>query len=47
MNALQFDIVDNSNINVTGLNRGGLYLNRTGMGKLAVNFNKEIKSYKR
>ena len=47
LSALQFDIVDNSNINVTGLNRGGLYLNRTCMGKLAVNFNKEIKSYKR
>ena len=27
LSALQLDIVDNSNINVTGLNRGGLHLN--------------------
>ena len=45
--ALQLDIADNSNINVNGLNRGGLYLNKTGTGKLAVNSNKEIKNFKR
>ena len=47
LSALQLDIVDNSNINVTGLNRGGLHLNETGTGKLAVNFIKKIKSFKR
>ena len=38
LSALQLNIVDNSNIIVTGLNRGGLHLNETGMGKLAVHF---------
>ena len=38
LSVLKLDIVDNSNINVTGLNRGGLHLNKTGKGKLAVNF---------
>ena len=51
LSALQFDIVGNSNINVTGLNSGGLHLNKTGTGKLAVNFIKKIlkalKSYDR
>ena len=47
LSALQLDIVDNSNINVTGLNRGGLHLNETSMGKLAVNFIKKNKSFKR
>ena len=47
LSALQLYIVDNSNINVTGLNRGGLHLNKTGTGKLAVNFIKKIKSFKR
>ena len=37
LSALQLDIVDNSNINVTGPNRGELHLNETGTGKLAVN----------
>ena len=36
LSALKLDIVDNSNINVTGLNRGGLHLNKTCTGKLAV-----------
>ena len=44
--ALKLDMVDNSNINVTGLNGGGLYLNKTGTGKLAVNFIKKIKALK-
>ena len=47
LSALQLDIVDNANINVTSLNRGGLHLNKTGTGKLAVNFIKKIKSFKR
>ena len=47
LSALQLDTVDNSNINVTGLNRGGLHLNETGTGKLAVNFIKKNKSFKR
>ena len=38
LSALQLDIVDNSSINVTGLNRGGLHLNETGKGKLEVNY---------
>ena len=44
--ALKLDMVDNSNINVTSLNGGGLYLNKTGTGKLAVNFIKKIKALK-
>ena len=47
LSALQLDIVDNANINVTSLNHGGLHLNKTGTGKLAVNFIKKIKSFKR
>ena len=38
LSTLQLDIVDNSNFNATGLKRGGLHLNETGIGKLAVNF---------
>ena len=47
LSELQLDIVDKSNIDVTGLNCGGLYVNETGTGKLAVNFNKKIQSFKR
>ena len=47
LSALKLDIVDNSNINATHLNRGGLHLNETGTGKLAINFIKKIKSFKR
>ena len=43
LSALQLDIDDNSNINVTGLNRGRLHQNETGTGRLAVNFVKKIK----
>ena len=42
LSALQLDIVDNSNINVTGLNRSGLHVNETGTGKLTVSFIKQI-----
>ena len=38
LSALKLDIADNSNIDITGLNHGGLHLNKTGTGKLAVNF---------
>ena len=47
LSALKLDIADNSNINVTGLNLGGLHLNKTGTGKLAVSFIKKIKRFKR
>ena len=43
LSALQLDIVDSSNIFVTVLNPGGLYLNETSTGKLAVNFIKKLK----
>ena len=46
LSALQLGIVDNSNINVTGLNRGGLHLNEKGTGKLAVNFIKKLEVLK-
>ena len=47
LSALQLDIVDNSNINVTGLNCGRLHLNKTDTGKLAVSFIKKVKIFKR
>ena len=47
LSVLQLDIVDNASINVTSLNRGGLHLNKTGTGKLAVNFIRKIESFKR
>ena len=47
LSALQLDIVDSSNINVTGLYRGWLHLNETGADKLAANFIENIKSFKR
>ena len=47
MSALQLNLVDNWHIDVTDLNRGGLHLHNTGTGKLAVNFIKKIKSFKR
>ena len=42
LSALQLDIVHNSNINITSLNRGGLHRNETGTGKLAVNLIKKL-----
>ena len=44
---LQLDIIYNSNIINTGLNRGGLHLNSQGLAKFAINFIKKIKSFKR
>ena len=38
LSAIPLDTVDNSNINVPGLNRGGLHLNKKGTGKMTVNF---------
>ena len=43
----QLEITDNSNISNAGLSRGGLHLNSQGLGKLAINFIKKIKSFKR
>ena len=47
LSTLQLEIIDNSNIKNAGLSRGGLHLNSQGLGKLAVNFIKKIKSFKR
>ena len=47
LSTLQLDIIDNSNISNAGLSRGGLHLNSQGLGKLAINFIKKIKSFKR
>ena len=47
LSALQLDTVDNSNINVTGLNHGELHLNEISTGKLTVNFIEKKKSFKR
>ena len=44
---LQLDIIDNSNISNAGLSRGGLHLNSQSLGKLAINFIKKIKNFKR
>ena len=38
---------DNSNTSNAGLSRRGLHLNSQGLDKLAVNFIKKIKSFKR
>ena len=47
LSTLQLDIIGNSNINNAGLSRGGLHLNRPGLGKLAINLIKKTKSFKR
>ena len=47
LSTLQLEIIDNSNISNAGLSRGGLHLNSQGLGKLAINFIKKIKSFKR
>ena len=47
LSTLQLDIINNSNISNAGLGRGGLHLNSQGLGKLAINFIKKIKSFKR
>ena len=47
LSTLQLEIIDNSNISNAGLSRGGLHLNSQGLGKLAINFTKKIKSFKR
>ena len=47
LSTLQLDIIDNSNISNAGLSYGGLHLNSQGLGKLAINFIKKIKSFKR
>ena len=47
LSTLKLGIIDNSNISNAGLSRGGLHLNSQGLGKLAINFIKKIKSFKR
>ena len=47
LSTLQLDIIDNSNISNAGLSRGGLHLKNHGLGKLAINFIKKTKSFKR
>ena len=44
---LQLDVVDNNNITKSELTRKGLHLNDIGYGKLAVNFIRKIKNFKR
>ena len=41
---LQIDIIDNGNITSNELNKGGLHLNPRGLGKLAINFIRIIKT---
>ena len=38
LHGLQMDVIDNGNITSNELNKGGLYLNPKGLGKLAINF---------
>ena len=36
------DVIDNGNITSNELNKGGLHLNPTGLGKLAINLLKNL-----
>ena len=47
LDALNIDIVDNRNIGGNCLTNSGLHLNRTGYGKLAINFIKKMKTLSR
>ena len=47
LSTLQLDIIDNSNISIAGLSRGGLHFKSQDLGTLAINFIKKIKSSKR
>lgn len=47
LSALRFNIIDNLNISVNCLNRNGMYLNGTSMGKLAINLINKTKSLNR
>ena len=38
LHGLKMDIIDNGNITSNELNKGGLHLNPSGFGKLAVNY---------
>lgn len=44
---LQLDVIDNSNIGVNFLNKSGLHLDGTCMGRLSIKFIKKIKSFNR
>ena len=43
LHGLQMDVIDNGNITLDELNKGGLHLNLRGLGKLAINFIRRIK----
>ena len=45
LHGLQMDITDIGNITSNELNKGGLHLNPRGLGKLAINFIREIKKF--
>ena len=45
LHGLQMDIINNGNITSNELNKGGLHLNPRGLGKLAINFIRRIKTF--
>ena len=45
LHGLKMDIIDNGNITLDELNKGGLHLNPRGLGKLAINFIRKIKKF--
>ena len=47
LSTLQLGIIDNGNISNAGLSCGWLHLIIQGLGKLAINYIKKIKSFKR
>ena len=44
LHGLQMDVIDNGNITLDELNKGGLHLNLRGLGKLAINFIRRTKN---
>ena len=42
LTGLQMDVIKNGNITSNELNKGGLHLNPTGLGKLAINLLKNL-----
>ena len=47
LHGLQMDIIDNGNITSNELNKGGLHLNPTDLGKLAITLLGELKNFQR
>ena len=43
LHGLQTHIIDNGNVTLNKLNKGGLRSNPRGLGKLAINFKRRIK----